>query len=241
MALYFISDLHLQEERPDVCRAFFHYLQNLPGDAQALYILGDMFEVWIGDDDDSPFNLSVLKQLKEASARIPIHVMPGNRDFLFGKNFCLASGCLLIDDPTVIDYHNQPYLLMHGDSLCTQDQAYMAFRSQVRSQQWQAEILALPLAQRRTLAEQLRQTSMQANDGKSEEIMDVTPAEVIKVMSDHKVLTLIHGHTHRPAKHQLLLDGQPAQRWVLGDWDSFGWQIRLDSSGPELSKFPISK
>lgn len=241
MALYLISDLHLEEERPELTRAFFRYLEELPEDAEALYILGDFFEVWVGDDHHSDFNLSVIAALKACTDSIPVFIMRGNRDFLYGEAFCQASGCTLIDDPSLIKYQDSQYLLMHGDSLCTQDEQYMAFRAQVRSEQWQQQVLSQTLEQRLALARQLRETSQQANSDKSTDIMDVTPEEVVRVMREHKVTALIHGHTHRPHRHDLEIDGQSGSRWVMGDWGNDGWQIRIDGDGPVLSKFSIEK
>lgn len=235
--ILFISDLHLEPERPNITKAFFHYLNTMPKDTEALYILGDLFEVWIGDDDHSPFNMEVIKHLREAAETTPIHIMRGNRDFLYGEEFTQLSHCQLITDPTIVNFHDQNYLLMHGDSLCTQDQPYMAFREQVRSTEWQQEILSQSLQQRRTLARQIRDASTEVNSKKSMDIMDVTPDEVVKVMAEHQVSRMIHGHTHRPAKHELIVDGKKATRWVLGDWGDYGWQIQIDDKGPQLSQF----
>lgn len=237
--ILFISDLHLEIKRPDITRAFFRYLKNLPAQTEALYILGDLFEVWIGDDDHSAFNLEVIGKLREASKSTKIHIMRGNRDFLYGEEFTKLSHCQLISDPSLINYQGHNYLLMHGDSLCTEDHSYMAFREQVRSPAWQAEILAQPIEQRHNLARQLRETSLEANSQKSIDIMDVTPDEVLKVMAKHQVTRLIHGHTHRPGEHTVEVNGQSATRWVLGDWDQYGWQIQIDDNGPLLSKFSL--
>lgn len=240
MALYFISDLHLHAERPDLVRAFLSYLEQLPEDAQALYILGDFFEVWIGDDDDAAWLAPIKQALKRLHDKaVACFIMHGNRDFLLGAQFCRETGCQLIDDPFVLDYAKQSYLLMHGDSLCTGDQAYMEFRRMVRSREWQQQLLQQNPETRRQLAKQLRDTSMQANASKAEEIMDVTPSEVETVMAHFGVVNLIHGHTHRPARHDLEVLEKPAQRWVLGDWDQLGWQIRLDEHGPTLSSFSL--
>ncbi len=242
MALYFIADLHLEEKRPELSRAFFNYLNKLPKDAEALYILGDLFEAWVGDDDDSAFAARACEQLKRLRERpLPVYVMRGNRDFLLGDGFCQKTGCLLIEDPTVIDYHGTAYLLMHGDTLCTEDEDYIAFRRQVRSSKWQQTVLALPLSQRRQLAQQLRDQSLAVNQAKSNEIMDVTADEMQRVMKAHNVRELIHGHTHRPAHHKLLLDNEKANRWVLGDWDQSGWQIRVDNHGAELEVFSLDR
>ncbi len=231
MITLFISDLHLHPERPHLTRAFFHFLHTRAQGAQALYILGDFFDAWIGDDDDTPLNAEVAGELKTLSnAGTRIFLMHGNRDFLLGETFANSAGAQLIADGTVIDLYGCPTLLMHGDSLCTGDKDYMAFRQQVRSPQWQAQILAQPLAARRALAAQLREKSQEMNSLKAEDIMDVTEAEVVRVMTEAKVARLIHGHTHRPARHPMLLDGKPAERIVLGDWHHHAWALEANES-----------
>ena len=240
MALYFISDLHLDASRPDISRAFLRYLASLPGDAEALYILGDLFEVWIGDDDDNTELEPYYQALKQLNDRgIPCYITHGNRDFLIGQQFCERTGCALNPEPTVVNYQGQAYLILHGDSLCTEDTEYMKFRAMVRSTEWQEQLLAQPLEARRELAANLRDTSMKANASKAEDIMDVTAAEVDALMREQGINQIIHGHTHRPAHHETDLDGQAAHRWVLGDWDKKGWHIRLDENGPELSSFEL--
>lgn len=231
MITLFISDLHLHPERPQLTRAFFHFLHTRARGAEALYILGDFFDAWIGDDDDTPLNAQVAAELKNLSdAGTRLFLMHGNRDFLLGQTFAQNAGAQLIAEGTVIDLYGCPTLLMHGDSLCTGDTEYMAFRQQVRSPQWQAQILAQPLAARRALAAQLRAKSQAMNSLKAEDIMDVTEAEVARVMSEAKVTRLIHGHTHRPARHPMLLDGKPAERIVLGDWHHRAWALEANES-----------
>lgn len=240
MSLRFISDLHLDEKRPEICRAFFHYLDHLPADTEALYILGDFFEVWIGDDDDSPFHQSICNKLKSRTAAgLPIFFMHGNRDFLVGKYFELRTGCILIPDPLVIEYQQHTYLLMHGDTLCTEDTAYKTFREYIRNPETQAQLLKKTLQERRVIAQQLRETSQTESSNKSADIMDVTPSEVERIMQNYDVKTLIHGHTHRPAIHSLLIDNQPAERIVLGDWHTQGWELVLEHDARKLTSFPI--
>ena len=237
MALRFISDIHLDEKRPDIARAFFNYLEQLPEDTEALYLLGDIFEAWIGDDDDAAFNQTIKNALrKKTDTGLPVFFMHGNRDFLVGKGFELQTGCILIRDPFVIEHGNRPYLLMHGDSLCTDDVEYMAFRKQIRNPDMQAMLLAKPLEERREIARQLRMNSKEAASNKAEDIMDVNHDAVADIMTQHQVTTLIHGHTHRPAIHDL---DDKKQRIVLGDWDTHGWELVLDNNTPELKRFPI--
>jgi UDP-2,3-diacylglucosamine hydrolase len=165
--------------------------------------------------------------------------MHGNRDFLLGERFADAAGARLLPDPSVIELGGKPVLLMHGDSLCTGDEAYMAFRQQARDARWQQQVLAMPIGERLELARQLRERSGEANSTKAEDIMDVTPSEVTRVMRDQGVTTLIHGHTHRPAVHELEVDGRPAQRFVLGDWQpGRGWEIVVENGvGPVLREY----
>ncbi len=240
MTTLFISDLHLEDKRPDTIRAFLHFLAEDASRAEALYILGDLFEAWVGDDDDAPLAGEVrgaLRRLSNNGTRV--YFMHGNRDFLVGEDFARDSGCQLLSDPSVVDLYGSPTLLMHGDSLCTGDADYMQLRAQVRSRPWQQQILAQPLEARRQLAQQLRMASAEANSNKAEDIMDVTPSEVNKALREHGCARLIHGHTHRPAVHKLDVDGEPAERIVLGDWDSHLWVLRVDSRGYSLDKRPI--
>ncbi|MGM0767267.1 MAG: UDP-2,3-diacylglucosamine diphosphatase [Pseudomonadota bacterium] len=241
MTTLFISDLHLEESRPDITRAFLGFLENRAQGVDQLYILGDFFEAWIGDDERTPLQETVAKALKALSdGGTEIFLMHGNRDFLIGQDFCARAGATLLDDPTVVDLYGTPTLLMHGDSLCTADVEYQKFRENMRNPQWQQMILQRPLADRQQMARQLREISMAKNQGKEEFIMDVTPEEVVKVMEAHGVQRLIHGHTHRPAEHTLEANGKPARRIVLGDWDQHVWWLRV-APGEEtvLDKAPL--
>ncbi len=235
-----ISDLHLEQERPDISRAFLHFLETRATQAQALYILGDFFEVWIGDDAMSPFQRSIaqaLRQLSDSGTRI--YLMHGNRDFMLGKAFCREAGCTLLNDPCVVELGGERVLLMHGDSLCTQDAAYMKLRRWLRNPLSLFILRNLPLATRHKLARKLRNESRAQTRMKASDIVDVTPDEVPRIMASHDVRTLIHGHTHRPAVHQLMLDGQSARRIVLGDWDRQGWALQIDEHGFEQAPFPL--
>ncbi|MDX1723296.1 MAG: UDP-2,3-diacylglucosamine diphosphatase [Pseudomonas sp.] len=235
-----ISDLHLEQERPDISRAFLHFLESRAREAEALYILGDFFEVWIGDDAISPFQRSIaqaLRRLSDSGTRI--YLMHGNRDFMIGQAFCREAGCTLLRDPSLVELGGEKVLLMHGDSLCTQDEAYMRLRRWLRNPLSLLILRNLPLATRRKLARKLRNESRAQTRLKASDIVDVTPTEVPRIMAVHGVRTLIHGHTHRPAVHQLQVAGQPARRIVLGDWDSQGWALQIDEQNWQLTPFPL--
>ncbi|MBW4933586.1 UDP-2,3-diacylglucosamine diphosphatase [Marinobacter sp. F4206] len=241
MTTLFISDLHLEESRPDITDAFLGFLTDKALGVENLYILGDFFEAWIGDDERTPLQEKIAEALREVKASgTDIFLMHGNRDFLIGEDFCNRAGARLLDDPTVVDLYGTPTLLMHGDSLCTADVEYQKFRANMRNPQWQQMILQRPLADRQQMARQLREISMAKNQGKEETIMDVTPEEVVKEMEAHGVQRLIHGHTHRPAEHELEANGQPAKRIVLGDWDTHVWWLEVRSGEePMLEKQPL--
>lgn len=240
MYTLFISDLHLHESRPQITRAFFHFLHTQAINAESLYILGDFFDAWIGDDDDAELPQQVANELLALTRNgVTIYFMHGNRDFLLGDSYAKKSGMIIIPEGTVIDLYGTATLLVHGDALCTDDKDYQAFRAMVRSPQWQQQVLAQPLAARRALAAQLRDKSQSMNSLKAADIMDVTPAEVVKQMEEAKVQVMIHGHTHRPARHKLLANNRPAERIVLGDWHDFAWCIRADSNGMELKSWEI--
>ncbi|MBD9415161.1 UDP-2,3-diacylglucosamine diphosphatase [Pseudomonas sp. PDM16] len=235
-----ISDLHLEEERPDITRAFLHFLQTRARGAEALYILGDFFEAWIGDDGMSPFQHSIARALRELSdAGTRIFLMHGNRDFLIGRAFCREAGCTLLQEPSIVQFNGEPVLLMHGDSLCTLDVGYMKLRRLLRNPLSLFILRNLPLTTRHKLARKLRSESRAQTSMKAREIIDVTPDEVPRIMAEHGVRTLIHGHTHRPAVHELQVNGQPAKRIVLGDWDKQGWALQVDELGLNQAPFPL--
>jgi UDP-2,3-diacylglucosamine hydrolase len=236
-----ISDLHLQEERPDITRAFLDFLTGRARAASALYILGDFFEAWIGDDAMTPYQQSICAALRSlADSGVTIFIMHGNRDFLLGKAFCKAAGCTLLDDPTRVDFYGQPVLLMHGDSLCTRDEAYMRLRRYLRHPLTLWVLRHLPLSTRYKLARKLRSESKAQTRMKAHDIVDVTAEEVPRIMQQYGVDTLIHGHTHRPAIHKLTVADQPARRIVLGDWDRQGWALQVDEQGYSLAAFDFS-
>jgi UDP-2,3-diacylglucosamine hydrolase len=236
-----ISDLHLEEERPDITRAFLHFLATRATQAEALYILGDFFEVWIGDDAMTPFQESIAGALRALSERgVRIYLMHGNRDFMLGQTFCHKAGCKLLADPSVVQLCGEPVLLMHGDSLCTRDEGYMRLRRLLRNPLSLFVLRNLPLATRRKLARKLRNESRTQTRMKASDIIDVTPELIPGVLAEHRVRTLIHGHTHRPATHDLEVNGQPAKRIVLGDWDRQGWALQVDENGYHQAPFALS-
>ncbi|KAA1174896.1 UDP-2,3-diacylglucosamine diphosphatase [Marinobacter salinexigens] len=241
MTTLFISDLHLEESRPDITDAFLLFLKEKAQGTETLYILGDFFEAWIGDDERTPLQERVADALRELNASgTNIYLMHGNRDFLIGEEFCSRSGATLLEDPTVIDLDGTPTLLMHGDSLCTADVEYQKFRANMRNPQMISMMLARPLADRQQMARQLREISMAKNQGKAESIMDVTPEEVVRELEKHGVQRMIHGHTHRPAVHQMEANGKPAERIVLGDWDKHVWWIEAQpGKAPSLKSQPL--
>lgn len=242
MATLFISDLHLDSSRPEITALFLGFLRGEATQAEALYILGDLFEAWIGDDDDSELARTIVAALHELrKSGVPVFVLRGNRDFLLGPAFAASTGAQLLADPCVINLCGQPTLLMHGDLLCSDDLAYLAFRQQVRTPQWQEDFLAQSLEQRRAFAGQARQASQarQAglrDDGALEAITDVSSATVEGTMTRFGVTRLIHGHTHRPDIHALRVAGHSAQRIVLGDWYHQGSVLRATGDGFELSE-----
>ena len=229
MLTFFIADLHLAPKRLIPLVTALDFFAGRARSADALYILGDLFEVWLGDDEDEPAYQPVLTALHELNVSgVPVYVMHGNRDFLLGDGFAKATGCKLIPEQHVIDLYGVPTLLMHGDTLCTLDVDYQKFRQQVRNPQWQQQFLAQPLAQRCILAQQARTQSQAKTKDMAATIMDVTLEAVESVMETHNVYQLIHGHTHRPAEHTLTVNGQTAYRRVVGDWQDnsaiiFSW------------------
>jgi UDP-2,3-diacylglucosamine hydrolase len=236
MASLFIADLHLDDSRPHITDLFERYLA---GDevrrAAALYILGDLVEAWIGDDDDAelPARIAGATRAVRASG-VPVYFMPGNRDFLLGQDYAERAGLTLLDDGVVHELHGRPTLLMHGDTLCTDDVAYQTVRRQVRTPEWKTNILAMPLEARRAFAAKARADSRAHTGSTMESIMDVNADAVAQAMRDAGVTRLVHGHTHRPAIHEFSLDGQDAQRIVLGDWYEQGSVLRVAPDGIEL-------
>ena len=219
MTTLFISDLHLTGERPEITKLFLQFLQQRASTADALYILGDLFEAWLGDDMILPDYQPVIDGIKQlVSNNVPVFIMHGNRDFLMSHEFEKSTGATLLPEAVVIDLYGTKTLLMHGDTLCTDDVEYQKFRAMVRNPAWQQEILAKTPQERLALAKKLRETSETEMAGKSAEIMDVNQDTVEQTMRQHNVKKLIHGHTHRPAIHDFLIDNIASQRIVLGDW-----------------------
>ena len=218
--ILFISDLHLSPRSPGATRLFLQFLAGRARQAEALYILGDLFEAWIGDDDmDDPFHAEIIAGLRQASdAGLEIGVMHGNRDFLLGSDFAQASGTRLLNDPHVLSTAEWQFVLSHGDALCLDDADYMAFRNQVRNPQWQAAMLAKPLAERRAIAEHMRQVSESSQRDKENPYTDLQAAATDDFLREHGYATFIHGHTHQPARHDHIVDGIHIERWVLADW-----------------------
>jgi len=236
MTTLFISDLHLDVERPAITRLFGDFVDGDAREADALYILGDLFEAWVGDDDPSEVGAFVAGRLRAlADSGVPVFFMHGNRDFLLGADYAERAGMTLLPDPVVVRLHGTPTLLTHGDLLCTDDAAYQQFRAQTRDPAWQRHFLAQPLDARLAFARQARaasqahQSGLRA-EGRMETITDVAPATVADTFARHGVDRIIHGHTHRPAVHE---DGGRT-RIVLGDWYEQGSLLRVDEDGARL-------
>ena len=239
MLSLFISDLHLTEERPAANERFIAFLEKTARPADALYILGDFFEYWIGDDDlAEPFNAVVAGLLGELSKKgVQISLMHGNRDFLIGERFCAATGAELLEDPIVREVGGVKTLLMHGDTLCTDDVEYQGWRRKARDPAFQAQFLAKSLAERRLAVGQMREKSRQVVQEKTAEIMDVNDDAVREALRRHGVRRLIHGHTHRPRRHAVEVDGARCERWVLPDWYGRGGYLEVGRAGPKLVRF----
>ena len=240
MATLFVSDLHLDPARPGITRLFGDFLDGEAREADALYILGDLFEAWVGDDDPSDAAAFVADRLKALTdAGVPVSFQRGNRDFLLGTDYARRTGMTLLPDPAVVLLHGQPTLLMHGDLLCTDDTAYQQFRAQTRDPVWQARFLSQPLDARLAFAQQARAASQARQGalreaGTMETITDVAPATVEDLFVQYGIDTLIHGHTHRPAIHALQAGGRERKRIVLGDWYAQGSVLRADAGGMQL-------
>lgn len=231
----FIADLHLCQEEPAITAGFLHFLQREAPHCDALYILGDLFEAWIGDDDPNPLHQQIASALR--ALPVPVYFIHGNRDFLIGRRFAQACGMTLLPEEQVLTLYGHRLLIMHGDTLCTDDAGYLRFRAKVHNPWIQRLFLALPLWIRKRIAARMRADSKQANQHKSQTIMDVNQDAVAAAMLRQQVPLLIHGHTHRPAIHTLNLKGETAQRAVLGAWHSRGSMIQLDASGIQLIHF----
>ncbi len=241
MSTLFISDLHLSAEQPHVTTLLLELIDRHTTRMEALYILGDLFEAWLGDDAVLPEYQPVIDALRRLHEKnIPVFVMHGNRDFLLGKGFETLTRCRLLEDAAVIDLYGTPTLVMHGDALCTDDVEYQQFRTMVRNKEWQTKMLALSVAERIRMAGQLRDSSKAATGAKMAGIMDANERAIEEEMRNHGVRQLIHGHTHRPAIHRFTLDGQPATRIVLGDWQNMPSLLLCDATGCRLEDARIT-
>ena len=236
----FISDLHLASDRPRIVEQFFTFLSGPARQASALYVLGDLFEYWMGDDDlDDPLNRDVAAGFAALTAAgISVSFMHGNRDLLVGREFAARGGARLLEDPALVELHGTRTLLMHGDTLCTDDVEYQKFRAYAHNEQNQARFLAQPLAARRAEMEALRVRSESAKTGKTAQIMDVNAGAVEQALRQAGYPRLIHGHTHRPARHVHHVDGHTCERWVLADWYERGSYLRCGRSGCSVEMVP---
>ena len=236
MKLGFISDLHLSENTPSVTQGFFEFLKTAAQELSHLYILGDLFEAWVGDDDNSELATGVMQKLNHATRNgLEIFFIHGNRDFLCGQKFAEQSNLTLLPDPFFLNFFNLKIALSHGDSFCTEDLEYMKFKKEVRSDEWQQKFLQKPLHDRLNIASNMRDASQKNNSNKDISIMDVTPNAIQEFFAEHRIDLLIHGHTHRPNTHQI----NSGTRIVLGDWHKTGWCLMLDEQQQELKEFTL--
>ena len=240
MTTIFISDLHLDKDRPKVIRYFIDFLNNLESDIESLYILGDFVEYWVGDDDPGDGLEEVFNSIKKKSNSIPIYFMHGNRDFMISEKFCNHHGMKFLKDPTKIKLHGKKILLMHGDTLCIDDIEYQKFRTMVRSPLWQNEMLKKSLEERINLAKMLRAKSLSETGTKDEVIMDVNNDEVISQLKKHNVDMIIHGHTHRPNIHKIISENKECKRIVLGDWYDKSFILRISDDEIIIDKSNLS-
>jgi UDP-2,3-diacylglucosamine hydrolase len=235
LAALFISDLHIDAAHPAILDQFLSFLAAEAAEADALYILGDLFESWVGDDAADPAQTAAIQGLRSLTANgVPCFIMHGNRDFLLAREFCRMSGAELLPDPLIVTLYAEPVLVMHGDALCTDDRAYQRLRATVRDADWQRHFLALSVESRRALAGAARAGSQAHTAAIEYAITDVNADSVAAALRGAGVRTLLHGHTHRPAIHAFDVDGRPCTRIVLGDWYDQGSLLRWDENGPEL-------
>lgn len=240
MSTLFISDLHLDACRPKVTALFLAFLSGEARRAEALYILGDLFEAWLGDDDPDPHHARVAEGLAAlADSGVPVHFLVGNRDFLLGRDYAERAGMRLMREPVLLNLYGTPTALLHGDVLCTDDTEYQAFRRMVRQPEWQRGFLAKPLEERRAMAEQARARSYSRGQSMAAEVMDVNADAVADAFRVHDVPRMIHGHTHRPDIHRIEVDDRPRERIVLGDWYAQGSVLRVDENGATLAVLPL--
>ena len=241
MSTLFISDLHLEAARPEIAAQLFDFLGTEAASADALYILGDLFESWVGDDDPNEHYATVKNALRDlADTGVPLFFMHGNRDFMIGDRFAEETGVSILPDPYVTNIHGRKVMLSHGDAYCTDDLEYQAVRKMSRDPAWQSMMLAKSLDERLAFAAQARAASMAHGGSLNDDISDVNDAAIHDAMSAANVRLMLHGHTHRPAVHDIEVDGDAAQRIVLGDWYEQGSVVRWDDSGPRLGFMPRS-
>ena len=239
MTTLFISDLHLEADRPDIGKQFLRFLETDASQAEDLYILGDLFEAWVGDDDPNTHYFAIKRALRNLTDHgIPVYFMHGNRDFMVGKDFANETGVKILDDPYKVTMYGRKTLLSHGDALCLDDVQYQRVRKMVRDPDWQAAMRAKPLKERLRIAQEARRQSLEQTINMSLEIMDVNQDEVKRVIKEHNVDVLLHGHTHRPDIHTVDLGNRTAKRIVLGDWYEQGSVLRWDEDGIDLSELP---
>jgi UDP-2,3-diacylglucosamine hydrolase len=239
MTTLFISDLHLEADRPDIAAQFFEFLETEARVAEALYILGDLFEAWVGDDDPNPHYAECKQSIRAlADSGVPVYFMHGNRDFLIGEDFAADTGATILADPTLVDLYGTNVLLSHGDALCTDDVEYQQVRTMTRDPAWQAAMLAKSLEERVAIARHARKESMARGQTLDMDIMDVNQQAVEQTLRDSGAEVLLHGHTHRPDVHDIDLGERQAKRIVLGDWYEQGSYVRWDEGGPELLSIP---
>ena len=238
MATLFIADLHLCAEEPAITAGFLRFLSGTARTADALYILGDLFEAWIGDDDPEPLHQDIARAIRQVvDSGVPCYFIHGNRDFLLGHRFAHLSGMQLLPEEQCLELYGRRVVIMHGDTLCLDDPGYQAFRRKVHTPWIQRLFLTLPLFIRRRIASKMRANSKAANRHKSMAIMDVNARAVEATLTRHQAQWLIHGHTHQPAIHPLMANGQPALRAVLGAWHHEGWMIQVDAENIDLTAF----
>jgi UDP-2,3-diacylglucosamine hydrolase len=239
MTTLFISDLHLEAARPEIGAQFTAFLNGEARDAEALYILGDLFESWVGDDDPNPHYGEMKAAIRSlVDSGVAVFFMHGNRDFMIGQQFAEETGVTILDDPETVELYGQKVLLSHGDALCIDDVQYQKVRIMTRDPAWQEMMRTKPLEERLAYAEQARQASRAYNDSVGEDIMDVNQDAVIGTFRNRDIDILLHGHTHRPAEHKIDVDGRTVTRIVLGDWYEQGSVVRWDENGPRLEFLP---
>ena len=239
MSTPLIADLHLEAARPEIGEQFLAFLAGPARDADALYILGDLFEAWLGDDDPNPYYAGMKQAIRALSdSGVPVYFMHGNRDFMIGEGFAEECGLTLLPDPCPVELHGEKLLLSHGDYLCTDDVEYQQVRAMTRNPEWQAMMMAKSIEERIAFAREAREQSMARHESMREEIADVNEDAVEQAFREHGVDILLHGHTHRPAVHPFHVDERPVHRIVLGDWYEQGSMVEWDADGPRLEELP---